>query len=331
MEAYSIVIILLAFSALFSGLTLGLMGWDAQELKRKADGGDTDAGAIYPLRKDGNLLLTTLLIGNVLVNAVLSIFLGSVTTGIIAVVVATILIVIFGEIIPQALFHRHAIFLGARLSPLVRLVRLVLYPVAKPVALVLDKTLGSELPNIYSKQELMKIIEEHEDATESDLDEDEERIIKGALTFSDKKVRDIMTPRTVVTAFEKSEVINKDLLTKVRESGLSRFPVYEEDMDSITGMLYASQLIGGECVGQCVGEVASDDVRVLRDNLPLDDALQSFIKTHKHLAIVQDEFGGMAGVLTLEDVLEEIIRTEIVDERDIHADMRKFAKESNDT
>ncbi len=330
MEEYSIVIILLALSALFSGLTLGLMGWDAQELKRKADAGDTDAAAIYPIRKDGNLLLTTLLVGNVLVNAVLSVFLGSITTGLIAVVVATALIVIFGEILPQAIFNRHAIKLGARLTWLVRLFLIVLYPITKPIAVALDKTLGSELPNIYSKQELMKLIEEHEDANESDLDEDEERIIKGALTFSDKKVRDIMTPRTVVHAFEREAVINDALLEEVRDSGLSRFPVYDDEMDSIVGMLYSSQLIGGECIGQKVGEVASSDVRFLQDDLPLDDALQSFIKTHKHLAIVQDEFGGMAGVLTLEDVLEEIIRTEIVDERDIHADMRKFAKESND-
>lgn len=325
---YILIVTLLGFSALFSGLTLGLMGWDAQDLKRKAESGDTDAALIYPVRKDGNLLLTTLLVGNVLVNAVLSIFLGSLTTGVIAVAVATMLIVVFGEIVPQALFNRNAIFLGARFVWLVRVFLFVLYPVAKPIAFMLDKALGAELPDIYSKQELVKLIEEHEDSHHSDVDEDEERIIKGALTFSDKKVRSIMTPRTVVQAFEKNDVINEELLAVVRDSGLSRFPVYEEDLDSIVGMLYSSQLIGGDNIDAKVGDVASHEVRFIQEDASLDDALQMFLKTHKHLSIVRDEFGGMAGVLTLEDVLEEIIKTEIVDERDIHADMRAYAKET---
>ena len=326
---YFIVVILLIFSALFSGLTLGLMGWDAQELKRKADAGDTDAARIFPVREDGNFLLTTLLVGNVLVNSVLSIFLGSLTTGLVAVVVATALIVVFGEILPQAIFNRHAIYLGARVVWIVRVFMFVLYPIARPIGWALDKMLGAELPDIYSKHELAKIIEEHEDSHESELDEDEERIIKGALTFSDKKVRNIMTPRTVVHAFDVEDIVSDELLQEVRESGLSRFPVYAEDMDDIVGMLYSTQLIGPDNMGAKVGDIASREVRVIREDTSLDDALAMFLKTHKHLSIVEDEFGGMAGVLTLEDVLEEIIRTEIVDERDIHADMRAFARESN--
>jgi len=326
---YIIVLILLAFSAAFSGLTLGLMSWDAQELKRKADSGDADAAALYPIRLDGNLLLTTLLVGNVLVNAVISIFLSSLTTGVIAVVLSTALIVIFGEILPQATFNQNGIALGARFIWVVRALLFVLYPIAKPIAWTLDKLLGSELPNVYSKQELMKIIEEHEDSHNSEVDEDEERIIKGALTFSDKKVEDIMTPRTVVHAFDVDDVINENLLQEVRDSGLSRFPVFEEDMDSIVGMLYTSQLIGKDNLGARVGDIASKEVRFIRDEASLDDALQMFLKTHKHLSIVEDEFGGMAGGITLEDILEEIIRTEIVDERDIHPDMRAYARATN--
>lgn len=326
---YLIVFILLVFSALFSGLTLGLMGWDAQELKRKAESGDSDAARIYPVRKDGNLLLTTLLIGNVLVNSVLSIFLGSLTTGLVAVVVATSLIVVFGEILPQAAFNQHAIYLGARVVWIVRIFMFVLYPVAKPIAWALDRVLGVELPDVYSKQELVKIIEEHEDSRHSDVDEDEERIVKGALTFSDKKVSSIMTPRTVVHAFEARDVVSNTLLDEVRESGATRFPVYKEEMDNVVGMLYSWQLIGGDNLEARVGDIASPDVRFIQEDASLDDALHMFLKTHKHLSIVRDEFGGMAGVLTLEDVLEEIIRTEIVDESDIHEDMREYAKKSN--
>ncbi|NQV92991.1 HlyC/CorC family transporter [Candidatus Kaiserbacteria bacterium] len=322
---YLIVFILLVFSAMFSGLTLGLMSWDAQELKRKADSGDRDAAMIYPVRKDGNLLLTTLLIGNVLVNSLLSIFIASLTAGILAVVVATSLIVMFGEILPQAIFNRSAIYFGARLVWLVRIFIFLLYPIARPISIALDKVLGRELPNVYSKQELVKLIEDHEDSHHSDVDEDEERIITGALTFSDKKVGDIMTPRTVVHSFDVIDVVDEPLLQEVRESGLSRFPVYRGDIDTIVGMLYSSQLIGADNLKAKVGDIAKQEVHFIQEDMSLDNALEMFLKTRKHLSIVKDAFGGVVGVLTLEDVLEEIICSEIIDERDVHTDMRAFA------
>ncbi len=323
---YVIIITLIIFSALFSGLTLGLMGLSAHELKRKMDLGSKDAALVYNVRRRGNLLLTTLLVGNVAVNSVLSIFLGSITTGIFAVLTATALIVIFGEIIPQAIFSRFALKLGAKVAWLVQLLIWLLWPISWPISWILNKALGDELPTIYSKQELMKIVEEHEDDKKSDLDEDEERIVKGALTFSDKLVEDIMTPRTVVHMFEYSQKITDDLMQGVRESGLSRFPVYSVEQDNIVGILYSSQLIGADSIGKTVGEVALSDVKFIKEEDSLDDTLRMFLREHKHLCIVQDEFGGLAGVLTLEDILEEIIRKEIVDERDLHTDMRAFAR-----
>jgi metal transporter CNNM len=158
---YLIVIILLIFSALFSGLTLGLMSLSAPELKRKVALGDKDAKKVYPVRKQGNLLLTTLLIGNVAINAALSIFLGSIASGLTAGLTATALIVVFGEITPQAVFSRFALSLGAKTAWLVRIFIIILYPISWPIAWVLNKTLGEEMVTIYSKQELMKIVEEH--------------------------------------------------------------------------------------------------------------------------------------------------------------------------
>ena len=218
---YLITAVLLIFSALFSGLTLGLMGLSSQELKRKAELGNKEAAKVYTVRKNGNLLLCTLLIGNVAVNATLSIFLGSLTSGIMAAVVATSLIVIFGEIMPQAVFSRYALKIGSRSAWFVHSVIFLLYPICYPLSKVLDYTLGNELPTIYSKQELVKIIEEHEDSMESPVKEDEERIVKGALTFSDKRVRDIMTPRVVLKALEVDTVIDSSLLNELRESEYS--------------------------------------------------------------------------------------------------------------
>jgi metal transporter CNNM len=163
------------------------------------------------------------------------------------------------------------------------------------------------------------------------VDADEERIIKGALSFSDKRVRDVMTPRSVVYAFDTTDTITETLLQEVRTAGVSRFPVFDNDTDQIVGILYGSALIGVSASAQTVADYMERDVRTVHDTESLDIALQTFLSTHKHLAIVADEFGSVVGVITLEDILEEIIRTEIVDERDKHADMRAFAQKSRHT
>ena len=182
---YLIVIVLIMMSALFSGLTLGFFSLNKDDLGRKAELGDKQAKKVYSVRKNGNLLLCTLLIGNVAVNSVLAIFLGSIASGVAAGLLATGLIVIFGEIVPQAAFSRYALALGSRLVWLVRIFLIILFPICWPLAWILDKVLGDELDTVYSKRELIKMIEKHEDLSESEIDEDEERIIKGGLSYSE--------------------------------------------------------------------------------------------------------------------------------------------------
>lgn len=327
MMDYFVVAILLLFSALFSGLTLGLMSLNAPELKRKMSLGDKDAEKVYQVRERGNLLLATLLIGNVAINSALAIFLGSIASGFTAGLIATGLIVILGEITPQAIFSRYALFLGAKLTWLVKVFIFIFYPISWPIASILNKTLGEELATIYSKRELMKIIEEHEDMAESDVDADEERIVKGALTFSDKTVRNVMTPRTVVGMFESSQKIDKAFLISFKELSHSRTPIYKDKPDNIIGVLYLLQLLGEENTGKSVGEVADKKVFFVDENKKLDDVFNTFLSTHHHLFVVKNEFEEMVGVITLEDILEEIIRTEIMDEADKHQDLRKFARE----
>lgn len=328
---YLIIIILLAFSAIFSGLTLGLMSLSAPELKRKMSLGDKNARKVYQIRKHGNLLLTTLLVGNVAINSTLSIFLGSIASGFAAGLTATGLIVIFGEIMPQAIFSRFALSLGAKMAWLVKIFIFVLYPISWPIAWVLDKALGAELTTIYSKQELMKIIKEHKTTKESDVDADEERIIRGALTFSDKYVKDIMTPRAVMDTLEFSRRIDKNLLSSLRESSHSRIPVYKNKLDNIVGILYLTQLLGEKNIGKTVGQVADKKIFFVNENKKLDFAFNAFIRVKHHLFIVNNEFGDIVGVITLEDVLEEIIKSEIMDEVDKYQDLRKFARQKRKT
>lgn len=317
---------LIACSALFSGLTLGLMGLDVHELKRKMDLGNLDAARVYPVRKRGNLLLTTLLLGNVAVNSALSIFLGSIATGVLAGFMATTLIFLLGEIIPQAVISRHALAFGARTAWIVRILLIILFPLCGPIAYVLDKALGREIPTIFSKGELLSVIEEHERSKHSDVDQDEGRILKGALTYSQKKVEDVMTPKTVTFMLDSSEELTPELLTTIREQGHSRIPIFKGSRDNIIGILYVKDLLGVHVVGKKVKDVADSIVNEIEEGQTLDDVLNEFIATQHHMFVVQDEFGSVSGIITIEDVIEEIVGVQIVDEYDIEVDMRKAAK-----
>lgn len=323
---YLIVFILIVFSAIFSGLTLGFFSLNRDDLKRKAKLGDKQAKKIYELREKGNLLLCTLLIGNVAVNATLSIFLGSIAKGVTAGFIATGLIVIFGEIAPQATFSRYALTLGSKFVWLVKIFRFILFPICWPLARLLDKILGNELPTVYSKHELVKLIEDHEDLKESDVDADEERIIKGALSFSDKKVQIIMTPRTEVVLLQYDQILDKKTITKIRDSGHSRIPVYKKDSDDIVSILYVKDLVGLNWQNKKIGTLARQGAIFVDYDKPLDDLLNDFKRKKNHLFIVLNEFGGVSGIVTVEDVLEEIIGAEIVDEFDKYEDLQEVAK-----
>jgi metal transporter CNNM len=322
---YFIVAILIAFSALFSGLTLGLMGLDSFELKRKRDLGNVDATKVYPIRKRGNELLTALLLGNVAVNSVLAIFLGSIASGLIAGIISTALIFIFGEIIPQAVISRHALSFGSKTAPIVRVLLFILSPITKPISWILDKMLGDELQTIYSKKELMKIVAEHEDSPDSALDLDEERIILGALSFSDKTAKDIMTPSTVVYSLDESLEVTDELLDTIRENGFSRIPVYKDDKDNITGFIHVRDLVGFK---ESTFEKSIDrNMITVSETIKLDLLKNKMLNEHRHIVFVKDEFGAFVGVVSLEDIIEEIIGREIVDEDDEHEDMREYARQ----
>jgi len=312
---YLIVFLLLIFSALFSGLTLGFFSLNKNDLERKADLGDRLAKKILIVRKDGNLLLSTLLVSNVAVNSVLSIFLGSLTSGVTAALLATGLIVVFGEIIPQATFSRNALFFGAKFVWLIVIFRAIFFLVTKPISMILDKVLGEELPTVYSKKELMKMIEEHEDSPVSDIDEDEERIVKGALAFSGMKVEDVMTKSENVFMIPAKQKLDNEVIEKIIKKGFSRIPIHNGSSKTIVGILYAKDLIAEKTHGKLAEDVSRNKIVVVGKEKNLDHLLNDFRKSRNHLFIVK-ELEEFIGIVTIEDVLEEIIDAEIVDEFD---------------
>ncbi len=309
-------------------MTLGYFSLNLTSLENKIKIGDKRAYRIYSIRKNSNLLLCTLLLGNVAVNSVVAVLLGSIASGLAASLMATGLIFVIGEIIPQAVFSRYGLRFGAMFVWLVKIFIFLFYPITAPMAYLLDKVLGKEPPTMYSKQEFQEIIKHHEDSPLSEIDADEERILIGALSFSDKTAMNIMTPRPVVYALNSDIEINIELLNQIRDKGFSRIPVYQEKKDNIFGILYSKELIGFDTSKKLtVGDVCLRPNLIMIDgDTKLDELFNLFIKTKRHLAFVIGKFDEFKGIVTLEDVIEEILKTEIVDEADKTDDMQKFAK-----
>lgn len=321
-----IIILLLLLSGVFSGLNLGLMSLSPHELKRKKELGDKRAAKIYPIRKDGNLLLVTLLLGNVAVNAILAVFLGSLTSGLVAVTASTLLITLFGEIMPQAFFSRYALQTGSVAVPLVKIILKVFYPVAKPIAYLLDKTLGHELPELYSRSELIKILEEHASDESGEIAAYEEKIARGALTFGDKTVEEIMTPRSKAHFVHAQEKITPAFIKRLQDSGYSRFPVLSKDEEVIEGMLYLRNLTGPLPADKTAGDLADKKFFMVREKAKLARVLHELLKSRRHLFVTVNEFGEVTGVVSIEDILEEIIGQEIVGEFDRFENLREVAE-----
>lgn len=316
--------LLVTLSGLFSGLTLGLMSLAPNELARKATLGDSRAKKVYDVRKSGNRLLVTLLVGNVASISVLSIVLDAATSGLVAALATTGLITVFGEIIPQAVFSRYALALGSSTAWLVKLFLVLFFPVAAPLAWVLDKLLGEELPTRYSRKELVGILREHGGET---IESHEERIARGALTFSGKRVREVMTPKSMVHAVEQHQRLNQDTVKRLHDTGFSRFPVYDTTLDHVVGVLYAQQLLGRASHNKEAVDVCDRSVRFVPEDAHLDQTLNSFIKSKRHLFIVLSTDGKFAGIISIEDVIEEILGVEIVDEFDKYEDLRSAVEE----
>src|SRR5579862_7428387 len=184
---------LIICSAICSGLNIALMSLKVPDLRRKVSLGNSQARRVLPLRTNAHLSLASILLSNVAVISATSLVLNHYFIGIIAGFISTLLIVIFGEVVPQALFVSRALAFCAWFAPLLRCMIVVTYPIAKPLQLLLDAMLGPEVTPLQSRHELGLLISEHAASDSSDLDIAEVEIMRGALALSEKHVRDIMT------------------------------------------------------------------------------------------------------------------------------------------
>lgn len=228
------------------------------------------------------------------------------------------MIVVFGEIIPQAVISRYALWFGARTAWFTKVVLILCYPIAWPIAKVLDIALGSELPTVYSKTELMEIISEHEDSEESAVDADEKRIVHGALKFSHLRVREVMTSAEDVVMYDENQKLTESFFEEVNEHGFSRLPVFSGNRNNLVGLLFVKDLIVEEddIAIKDTDEAFEDEFMTVPGTSFLDVVLTKMLKARQHLAIVKNKNDQFLGVISLEDIIEEIIQAEIEDEDD---------------
>ncbi|KAF0694989.1 Aste57867_14158 [Aphanomyces stellatus] len=347
------IVVLVLLAAVLSGLTLGLMGLDKVGLEVVIAAGDEPtatpkekqnaayARKIRPLRHDGHLLLTTLLFGNVAVNSIMAIFMAELTSGFVGFLVTTVVLVIFGELVPQALCSKYPLgpfvviqpsssrplAIGAKALPIVYLLIGIMYIFAKPIAMALDCIVGKDIGTIFTKCELEKMLDIH--VKQKKLDDDELEIMKGAMYFKKKSVSTVMTP--VADAYMLPGPTRLDMATieAISAMGFSRVPVYGADINDVLGVILVKDLIFVDPTVACTAadffHLFGRSVHRVWPDSTLGDVLAAFKLGRTHLAIVHDvnnwsesdPFYETQGVVSLEDIVEEILQDEIYDEGDV--------------
>ena len=319
----------LAGSAFFSSSETALTALGEARVRSLVDTGGRRASFLRLWQAHPDRILSALLVGNTLVN----VGLGSLTAlmadeagyshGIALLTgVTTVLLLLFGEITPKTFAKRHASGYAVFIMPLVALVYWILYPLAwvfVQVPRALSRAIGSAPVSVESvtSQELEYLIELG--ARQGSIDKVREELLSSVLAFTEVLVKEIMIPRTQVVALEETATY-EEALKLVTESELSRIPVYRGSLDEVVGVLHAKTLLAD--VKKGIEPAEFQLVKYLKkpffvpEVMKVSRLLTEMQRRKTHLAIVVDEFGGTSGIVTLEDVVEEIVG-EIHDESDV--------------
>lgn len=311
------VIMLVGIAAVCSGLNVAFMSLNISDLKRKRKLGSTYARQLLPLRQNAHLTLSAILLTNVAAASTTPLVIDSGLNGWLAATISTLLLVVFAEIMPQALFARNAITICGRFVPLIRFMIIITYPIAWPLQVMLDRVFGTPHTELHTRHELGLLISEHLGTKESELDEDEVEIIRGALQLSEKKVSSIMTPIEDVYWLMPASRIDETHIEQIKASGHSRVPILNKSGTICFGVLLIKNLIDLDITADPprVDDLPLHPTQMVGAGTALDTMFRKFIGAHSHLMPVEKD-DKIIGIVTIEDLLEEIIGHEIEDETD---------------
>ena len=320
-----IIIACVIMSAYFSATETAFSTFNRIRIKNLAEKGDKKAALALKISENYDSLISTILIGNNIVNILAASLSTLFFTGLIksnpdlaatvSTVALTLVILIFGEITPKTMAKNSPESFVRFSAPMINLLLIVLTPfnfIFKKWQNLLAKLVKNNDDKGMTEEELISIIEEAEE--DGGIDEEESTLIKSAIEFGDLEVGDIFTPRIDITAMPITA--NREMAAKVfTESGYSRIPVFDGDLDNIVGILYYKDFYSLPADRDVpITEILKPVIFVAKAQ-KVNDLMKELQEKQLHMAVVTDEYGSTAGIITLEDILEEIVG-DIWDEHD---------------
>ena len=331
MTLWVALVILVGFSAFFSASETAFSSLNQIRLKSRAEDGDSSAARVLAMAEQYDKLLSTILIGNNIVNiAAASIgtiiftkMLGAERGATVSTMVLTIVVLIFGEVTPKSLAKEMPETIATAVAPVLSLLMLVLTPLTwlfSQWKRLLSHFVHSSESDTITEGELMTMVSEAEN--DGELTDRESELIRSAIEFDDVEVEEILTPRVDVVAVA-DDISLEELAQTFAESGYSRLPVYHGTIDNIIGVVHEKDFYIARLKKATKIEDLVAPTLYTTGSTQISQLLRTLREQHHHMAVVVDEYGGTEGIITLEDILEELVG-EIWDEHDeVTEDFRK--------
>lgn len=317
-----VLFILVGCSAYFSATETAFTSLNSIRMKTWAENGDKRAARTLAIAEDFDKVLSTLLIGNNIVNISASTIATVFFTKIffeygptISTIVVTIVVLIFGEISPKSLAKEFPEKFAMQSTPILRVLIILLAPLNAFIGLwkkLLAKIIRTSGDNGITEEELVGIVNQAE--SEGGLDEHESDLIRASIEFNDLDVSDIITPRVDLVALDE-EATMEEAGALFAESGYSRLPVYHDTIDNIVGVIHQKDYYKSKSRGETMLALVKSPVVYTTPNTKIFKVLRTLQHSKVHMAVVVDEYGGTEGIVTLEDIIEELVG-EIWDEHD---------------
>ena len=316
-------VFLVACSAFFSASETAFSSLNQIRLKSRAEDGDASAARVLAMAEKYDKLLSTILIGNNIVNiAAASIgtilftrALGAERGATMSTIVLTIVVLIFGEVTPKSLAKEMPETVATAVSPMLNLLMVLFTPLTwlfSQWKRLLGHFVHSTEEDTITEGELMTMVSEAEN--DGELTDRESQLIRSAIEFDDVEVEEILTPRVDVVAVE-DNISLEELAQTFAESGYSRLPVYHDTIDNIIGVVHEKDFYLARLKKAATVEDLIAPTLYTTGSTQISQLLRTLREQHHHLAVVVDEYGGTEGIITLEDILEELVG-EIWDEHD---------------
>ncbi len=318
-----VLIVGLAVSVLLTAMSLSLRSLSTPHLRYWARKGEPVAKRLYPLKARGSAVLLTIEMFRALAISGTLVLLAGQLWGLFAWLLGAVMLflvfIVLSELYLKPLGTKVLVWVSSPLLSTAQALKVITLPLGR----VFDRFLEEQQVTM-TRSELDHILAAIT-PTDTDLSADELRILKHALVFGEKTVHDIMTPRSVIVSAKDQDVLSPVLLDELHKSGHSRFPVMDETAEQAVGLLYIKDLLDSKD-HKTVKEVMHKPVHFVNENRELDHVLQAFIRTKQHLFLVVNSFAEITGLITIEDVVEQVLGKPIIDEFDKYDSMRDVAE-----